>query len=115
MLYAGIETNVPGHEHTSMAVIGNQKPQNFGGDIGDASGVAEFEYRFDRSDTDFSGGARPQLGRQGRECFRHRLGHDQPHQQGGSQRQVAAAELPARELLCPGARRACRRVQPERQ
>ena len=57
MLYAGVETNVPGHEHTSMAVIGNQKPQNFGGDIGDASGVAEFEYRFDRSDTDFSKGA----------------------------------------------------------
>ncbi|QRG08060.1 hypothetical protein EZH22_06875 [Xanthobacter dioxanivorans] len=57
MLYAGIETNVPGHEHTSMTVIGNQKPQNFGGNTGDASGVAEFEYRFDRSDTDFSKGA----------------------------------------------------------
>lgn len=57
MLYAGIETNVPGHEHTSMTVIGNQKPQNFGGDIGDASAVAEFEYRFDRSDTDTSLGA----------------------------------------------------------
>lgn len=57
MLYAGIETNVPGHEHTSMTVIGNQKPQNFGGDTGDATGVAEFEYRFDRSDTDFSKGA----------------------------------------------------------
>lgn len=57
MLYAGIETNVPGHEHTSMTVIGNQKPQNFGGDIGDAGAVAEFEYRFDRSDTDTSGGA----------------------------------------------------------
>lgn len=56
MMYAGIETNVPGHEHTSMTVIGNQKPQNFNGDIGDASAVAEFEYRFDRSDTDFSGG-----------------------------------------------------------
>lgn len=57
MLYAGIETNVPGHEHTSMTVIGNQKPQNFNGNTGDASGVAEFEYRFDRSDTDFSKGA----------------------------------------------------------
>ncbi|MEP9356903.1 hypothetical protein ABLE93_25570 [Xanthobacter sp. KR7-65] len=57
MLYAGIETNVPGHEHTSMTVIGNQKPQNFGGDVGDAGAVAEFEYRFDRSDTDFSKGA----------------------------------------------------------
>ncbi|MFG1302074.1 hypothetical protein V5F49_19995 [Xanthobacter sp. V3C-3] len=57
MLYAGIETNVPGHEHTSMTVIGNQKPQNFTGNTGDASAVAEFEYRFDRSDTDFSKGA----------------------------------------------------------
>ena len=66
MLYAGIETNVPGHEHTSMAVIGNQKPENAlralaqsskSGDIGDASAVAEFEYRFDRSDTDTSLGA----------------------------------------------------------
>jgi len=57
MLYAGVETNVPGHEHTSMTVIGNQKPENFRGDIGDASAVAEFEYRFDRSDTDFSKGA----------------------------------------------------------
>ncbi|MBP2147840.1 hypothetical protein [Xanthobacter flavus] len=69
MLYAGIETNVPGHEHTSMTVIGNQKPQNaiekkglFGKknkdkDTGDASAVAEFEYRFDRSDADFGKGA----------------------------------------------------------
>lgn len=56
MLYAGVETNVPGHEHTSMTVIGNQKPENFGGDTGDASAVAQFEYRFDRSDTDFSMG-----------------------------------------------------------
>ncbi|MGQ4274788.1 hypothetical protein [Terrihabitans sp. B22-R8] len=56
MLYAGVETNAPGHEHVSMTVIGNQRPQNFGGDTGDASGLAEFEYRFDRSDTDTSGG-----------------------------------------------------------
>ncbi|MDX6805917.1 hypothetical protein [Terrihabitans rhizophilus] len=57
MLYAGVETNVPGHEHVSMAAIGNQRPQNYKGDTGDAKGVAEFEYRFDRSDTDFSKGA----------------------------------------------------------
>lgn len=63
MLYAGVETNVPGHEHTSMTVIGNQTPQNALNrnkkrqNIGDASAVAEFEYRFDRSDTDTSGGA----------------------------------------------------------
>jgi hypothetical protein len=56
MLYAGVETNVPGHEHVSMTVIGNQRPQNYNGDTGDASGLAEFEYRFDRSDTDTSRG-----------------------------------------------------------
>lgn len=57
MIYAAAETNVPGHEHTSMTVIGNQKPENFGGNVGDANALAEFEYRFDRSDTDFSKGA----------------------------------------------------------
>ncbi|MFG1347110.1 hypothetical protein V5F59_19635 [Xanthobacter autotrophicus DSM 431] len=57
MLYAGIETNVPGHEHTSMTVIGNQKPESFTVGTGDASALAEFEYRFDRSDTDTSLGA----------------------------------------------------------
>lgn len=63
MLYAGVETNVPGHEHVSMTVIGNQTPQNALNqnpskrDIGNASSVAEFEYRFDRSDADFSKGA----------------------------------------------------------
>lgn len=57
MLFAGIETNVPGHEHTSMTVIGNQKPESFTVGTGDASAVAEFEYRFDRSDTDTSAGA----------------------------------------------------------
>jgi hypothetical protein len=57
MLYAGLETNVPGHEHTSTTVIGAQAPQNWGGNQGNASALAEFEYRFDRSDTDTSAGA----------------------------------------------------------
>src|SRR5215813_430521 len=55
MLYAGLETNVPGHEHTSSTVLGAQKAFNFRGDQGNASALAEFEYRFDRSDTDRSG------------------------------------------------------------
>ena len=55
MLYAGLETNVPGHEHTSMTVLGAQKPWNWQGNIGNADALAEFEYRFDRSDADMSG------------------------------------------------------------
>jgi hypothetical protein len=63
MLYAGLETNVPGHEHTSTTVLGAQKPQNWNDSIpvinvnpnNNASALAEFEYRFDRSDTDRSG------------------------------------------------------------
>jgi hypothetical protein len=55
MLYAGLETNVPGHEHTSSTVLGEQRAFNFHGDVGNASALAEFEYRFDRSDTDRSG------------------------------------------------------------
>lgn len=55
MIYAGLETNAPGHEHVSMSVIGAQRPENWGGNQGDASAMAEFEYRFDRSDTDMSG------------------------------------------------------------
>jgi len=63
MIYAGLETNVPGHEHTSTTVLGAQKPQNFNDNVpvidvnpnNNASALAEFEYRFDRSDTDRSG------------------------------------------------------------
>ncbi len=116
MIFAGVETNVPGHEHTSMAVIGNQKPENFGRNVGDASAVAEFEYRFDRSDTDTSGGA-PNHNWTGKvaNATGAGFGHQQPQQQGCSQRALAAAELPARQLLCPGTCRTRRRVQPERQ
>jgi len=55
MLYAGLETNSPGHEHVSMTTLGAQRAYNWHGDIGNADLVSEFEYRFDRSDTDMSG------------------------------------------------------------
>ena len=63
MLYAGLETNVPGHEHTSVTALAAQKPQNWSDSVpvgtvnpnNNASALAEFEYRFDRSDTDRSG------------------------------------------------------------
>src|SRR5262245_45202431 len=55
MLYAGLESNVPGHEHLSMSILGDQRPFNWRGNPGNATALAEFEYRFDRSDTDRSG------------------------------------------------------------
>jgi hypothetical protein len=55
MLYAGLESNVPGHEHLSMTVLSGQQPFNWNGDPGNATALAEFEYRFDRSDNDRSG------------------------------------------------------------
>jgi hypothetical protein len=55
MLYAGLETNAPGHEHVSMSIIGAQKPEAWGGNQGNASALAEWEFRFDRSDTDAAG------------------------------------------------------------
>ena len=42
MLFAGIETNVPGHEHTSMTVLGAQRTYNCNGNIGTANALAEF-------------------------------------------------------------------------
>lgn len=55
LIYAGLETNAPGHEHVSMSALGAQRAYNFSGDIGNASATAEFEFRFDRNDTDTSG------------------------------------------------------------
>jgi len=49
--WLGIETNVPGHEHTSMGILGNQFRTR-----GDAYATGQFEYLFDRSDDDTSGG-----------------------------------------------------------
>jgi hypothetical protein len=45
MILSGLEWNVPGHEHCSTGIAGN-----------DASAIAEFEYRFDGSDSDDIGG-----------------------------------------------------------
>jgi hypothetical protein len=56
MLYVGLETNVPGHEHVSTTVLGEQRPWAWWkGGSGNANAMSEFEYRFDRSDTDRSG------------------------------------------------------------
>lgn len=49
--WIGLESIVPGHEHVSMGVLGNQFRLN-----GDAYAVAQFEYLWDRADNDFSGG-----------------------------------------------------------
>ena len=58
LVYIGTEQNVPGHEHASTTVLDGQKLwKKRGSDIGNAFAAAEYEYRFDRSDTDFSGGA----------------------------------------------------------
>lgn len=65
-LFIGIETNSPGHEHTSMTVINGQMPvrlreralPNAPGysPLGNATDLAKWEYCFDRGDTDTSRG-----------------------------------------------------------
>src|SRR5262245_7180449 len=55
MLYVGLESNVPGHEHVSTTILAGQRPFNWRGDVGNATSLAEWEYRFDRSDNDRSG------------------------------------------------------------
>jgi hypothetical protein len=57
MLFIGTEQNVPGHEHADTSVIFGQKLWVKNKNVGDPFAAAEYEYRFDRSDTDFSGGA----------------------------------------------------------
>jgi hypothetical protein len=75
-LFIGIETVVPGHEHTSMSVISGQIPNALEGTTapatptgtplpagspyaaaGNANFLAQWEYCFDRADTDLSRGA----------------------------------------------------------
>jgi hypothetical protein len=53
VLVEGLEWIVPGHEHTDVAVIAGQHPHH--GDGGNADNMAQFEYRFDRADTDAIG------------------------------------------------------------
>lgn len=65
-LFIGVETNVPGHEHTSMSIITGQMPMSLDTvtlpttpgytPLGNANGLAKWEYCFDRSDTDTSRG-----------------------------------------------------------
>ena len=66
-LFLGLETVVPGHEHTSMSVITGQIPASLDPAklpttpgytaLGNANALAQFEYCFDRADTDTSRGA----------------------------------------------------------
>jgi hypothetical protein len=53
-VWQGYEWNVPGHEHCSVATIAGQFPDD--GFIGDADALAQFEYCFDRADSDTSQG-----------------------------------------------------------
>ena len=48
----GLETIVPGHEHTDTTVLNGQFP---GSGAGNASRLAEFEFRWDRTDADTLG------------------------------------------------------------
>ncbi len=48
----GLETITPGHEHTDVAVLNGQFPAN---GAGNANRLAEFEFRFDRTDADTKG------------------------------------------------------------
>jgi len=50
ILIQGLEMNVPGHEHASVAILGEQ----FDGDQSNANAIAQFEYRFDNNDNDLS-------------------------------------------------------------
>lgn len=65
-LFMGIETVVPGHEHTSMSIITGQTPSSIRRQrlpqtpgytpLGNANALAQWEYCFDRNDTDTSRG-----------------------------------------------------------
>jgi hypothetical protein len=56
VLVEGLEWIVPGHEHTDVAVIAGQNPRGHGGvGNGNADKMAEYEFRFDRADTDAIG------------------------------------------------------------
>ena len=53
-LFVGLEQNAPGHDHASTAVIEGQLPATGNGN---ATALAQFEYCFDRADTDTSRGS----------------------------------------------------------
>jgi hypothetical protein len=66
-LFLGIESVVPGHEHSSMSVVTGQVPKAIDAaplpsappyaPVGNANGLAQWEYCFDRADSDTSRGA----------------------------------------------------------
>src|SRR5262245_7976476 len=55
VLTEGLEWIVPGHEHTDVAVIAGQNPRGGPRGTGSAINMAQFEFRFDRADTDAIG------------------------------------------------------------
>jgi hypothetical protein len=65
-LFIGVETVVPGHEHTSASIVTGQMPAALDTSalpagpgytaLGDATSLAQWEYCFDRNDTDVSRG-----------------------------------------------------------
>jgi hypothetical protein len=66
-LFIGLETVAPGHEHTSMSIISGQMPLEAEARslpaagpysaLGNAKALSQWEYCFDRNDTDTSRGA----------------------------------------------------------
>lgn len=57
-IFVGLEQVVPGHEHTSTGIIDGQLPAAPA--LGNATAMAQFEYCFDRADSDKSRGAENQ-------------------------------------------------------
>ena len=55
-IWIGVEQNTPGHEHVSTTVLQGQLPWPQAGVMGNATLQAQYEYCFDRSDTDTSRG-----------------------------------------------------------
>lgn len=53
-IFVGLEQNAPGHEHVSTAIVDGQLPAT---GTGNANAMAQYEYCFDRSDSDTSRGA----------------------------------------------------------
>ena len=59
-IWIGVEQNAPGHEHISTTVLKGQLPWPASGVAGNATLQSQYEYCFDRSDTDTSRGAENQ-------------------------------------------------------
>ncbi len=59
-VWIGLEQNTPGHEHTSTAFLKGQAPWPSTSTTGNANLQAQYEYCFDRSDSDTSRGAENQ-------------------------------------------------------